>query len=156
MRPSISQRPLARGFTLIELMVTVAIIAILAAVAYPSYKDSVDRSRRSDAKAVLLENAQWLERQYTISNAYNKLGDSGGTTINNDQLPVKEAPKNGNKTYDIKFKTDEPTATSFVLEAQPKGSMSDDKCGTLTLSQTGERDIKNQATGVTKEQCWDR
>lgn len=146
----------ARGFTLIELMITVAIVAILAAVAYPSYRDSVDRSRRSDAKAVLLENAQWLERQYTISNAYNKLGDSGGTTIGDTQLPVKEAPKSGSKTYDIKFKTGEPTSTTFVLEAIPKGSMADDKCGTLTLSQTGDRNISGQATGVTKEQCWDR
>ena len=151
-------RPLrtARGFTLIELMVTVAIVAILASIAYPSYRDSVDRSRRSDAKAVLLEDAQWLERQYTISNAYNKLGDAGGTTIDDTQLPVKEAPKSGSRTYDIKFKTGEPTATTFVLYAAPKGAMADDKCGTLTLSHTGERGITGAASGVTAEQCWDR
>ena len=63
------RRPVSRGFTLIEMMVVVAIIAILAAVAYPSYRDSVARGRRSDAKAVLTEAAQWVEREYTRSNA---------------------------------------------------------------------------------------
>ena len=67
-----------RGFTLIELMVTVAIVAVIAAVALPAYTEQVARTRRGDAQAALLSTAQWLERQYTLNSAYNKNGD--GTT----------------------------------------------------------------------------
>ncbi|MFZ5543608.1 MAG: type IV pilin protein [Pseudomonadota bacterium] len=152
-----TQRARLLGFTLIELMITVAIVAILAAIAYPSYRDSVDRSRRGDAKAVLLENAQWLERQYTVSSAYNKLGHSGGAAITSASLPVREAPKDSStKTYDISFKAGEPTASSFVLYAVPKGPMAADKCGTLSLSQTGARDVVNAASGVSAADCWGR
>ena len=59
-----------KGFTLIELMIVVAVIAILAAIAYPSYQDSVRKSRRADAKAVVLNAAQILERCYTQNNVY--------------------------------------------------------------------------------------
>ena len=54
-----------RGFTLIELMIVVAIIAVLASVAYPSYKEYVARSRRAEARAVLVAAQQWMERFYT-------------------------------------------------------------------------------------------
>ena len=89
-----------RGFTLIEVMITVSIIALLAMIAYPSYKESVARSRRVDAAAVLLENAQWIERHYTVSSAYNKKAD--GTTLS--AVQITESPRDGsNKYYDISF-----------------------------------------------------
>ena len=142
-----------RGFTLIELMIVVAIIAIIASIAYPSYTESVARNKRSDAKAILLETAGWMERQFTVSSAYNKKGD--GNAIDAAALPYPEAPKAaGAKAYDIAFVASSPTATTFTLTAAPKNSMSGDKCGTLTLDQQGVRGVVGGTATVAD--CWDR
>lgn len=146
-----------QAFTLIELMITVAIVAILAAVAYPSYAEHVARGKRSDAQAALLETAQWLERQYTISNAYNKMGDS--TSITDAQLPALKASTAA--VYTLKFgdkstaelATASPTATDYSLRMIPKGSMANDRCGTFTLSNTGAKDVSGSAGSAS---CWDR
>lgn len=136
------------GFTLIELMIVVAIVAILAAVAYPSYNDYVMRARRGDAKTVLLENAQFMERYFTQNNSY-----LNGAA--NPALPILEAPKDGSvKFYDISF-VGTNTATAFTIRAVPKGAMLSDPCGTLTLTQTGVRGVSNGGVR-TVEECWGR
>jgi type IV pilus assembly protein PilE len=138
------------GFTLIELMIVVAIVAVLAAVAFPSYQETVARSRRADAKAVLMENAQWMERQYTVSNDYTKKGD--GTAI---ALPVTEAPRDGSaKSYDIAFAASSPTTGAFTLTATPKNSMTGDKCGTFTLTNTGGKGLSGAT--ATQAFCWEK
>lgn len=143
-----------RGFTLIELLIVVAVVAILAAIGYPSYAEHVARSRRSEAKSVLLENAQWIERQYTMSNAYNKLADRS-TNLTSDSLPVKTVPRDGGTAhYNISFASGQPTADTFTLQAVPTGGMSQDKCGTLTLTHTGVKAATG--TNATVAQCWDR
>jgi len=143
----------SKGFTLIETMIVAAIIAILAAIAYPSYQETVARGRRSDAKAVLMENAQWIERQYTISNDYTKKGD--GNTLDSAALPTKEAPRDGSaKYYDIAFAASSPSTGSFTLTAAPKSSMTGDKCGTLTLTNTGGKGLISAT--ATQSFCWDK
>jgi type IV pilus assembly protein PilE len=132
------------GFTLIELMIVIAIVAVLAAIAYPSYREQVSRSRRADAKTVLMENAQFMERFYTQNGTY-----SGAT------LPILEAPKDGNtKYYDLAFTSGQPTATTFIVEATPKGAMAGDACGAFTINQAGLK----QTSGGTRslEECWSR
>lgn len=136
------------GFTLIELMIVVAIIALLASIAYPSYTEYVARARRGDAKTVLLENAQFMERYFTQNNSY-----LNGAA--NPALPITEAPKDGGtKFYDISFDGTN-TVTAFTIRAVPKGAMLSDPCGTLTLTQSGVRGVSNGGARSVQE-CWDR
>jgi type IV pilus assembly protein PilE len=120
------------GFTLIELMITVAIIGILSAIAYPSYTQYVLRANRAEARGILLESVQFLERNYTTANRYDK--DSGGVAIT---LPYLTSPKTGTKKYDITPAWGAVPSQTFTLSATPTGVMSSDACGTYTLDNMG-------------------
>jgi len=128
-----------KGFTLIELMIVVVIVSILAAVAYPSYQDSVRKSRRSDGTAALLQAAQILERCYTELNSYASTTCSIVTAA---APPINIVTGTGGLSgagyYTI---TATPTATTYTLTATPTalGGQNNDSCGTYTLTQTGAR-----------------
>ena len=137
-----------QGVTLIELLVAVAIVGILAAIAYPSYQDYVRRANRAEAKTVLVETAQVLERNFTEASRFDQT--SSGTAINSAWLPYQHSPKGGTPKYDISFSAG-PSATAFTLQAVPTGTMVGDECGTLTLTSIG---IKGVSTA--KTDCWQR
>lgn len=137
----------AKGFSLIELMIVVAIVSIIASVAYPSYQESIAKSRRADAQANLLELAQFMERFYTTNNTYQNITT---TPPSAPVLPFDESPKDGtNKHYDLALSA--ITATSFTLTATPKNSMNGDKCGNLTLTHTG---VKGKSGSADLDECW--
>jgi type IV pilus assembly protein PilE len=136
-----------RGITLIELMTVLVIVAILASIGIPSYSQYVRRSHRAEAKAALLQNAQFMERNFTVSNSYSV--DGAGDELNGDALPVTQTPKEAAKRrYRIVLDND---ASSFTLSAIPEGANADDECGTLTLTNTGLK----EATGDDVA-CWSK
>ncbi|MBK5940605.1 hypothetical protein CCR96_15375 [Halochromatium roseum] len=132
-------------------MITVAIVGILAAVSYPSYRDTVIKARRADAKAVLTEGAQWMHRFYTEHARYDE--DGAGNAV---ALPVSlaAAPKEGSTKYYSIALDPKPTRTSFRLKATPNsnGGQDDDTCGALTLSNTGAKGVSGEGASV--ERCW--
>ncbi len=145
-----------RGFTLIEVMIVVVIIAILAAIAYPSYTEQVNRARRAAAKAALMEAAQWLEREYTVSNNYSRRGN--GATITAAVLaaaPLKSRSEAAD-FYTLQFQAGEPTATTFTLEMVPQSTMASDRCGTFRLTHTGAKTISASADEAQRKLCWER
>lgn len=132
------------GFTLIEVMIVVAIVGILTAIAIPSYSEYIRRSHRADARAGLLQVAQWLERAATATGNYPTA------------LPLALTwTGDATKRYNISI-GGPATPNSFTLTATPKGAQVGDKCGNFTLNHTGVRDITSGLGGVTAAECWNK
>lgn len=123
------------AFTLVELLVTLALVAILLGIAIPAYQDHIRHAGRVEAQKSLVELAQYLERYYTSHGSY-----AGAA------LPFEVSPRGGAVRYRLGFAS-EPEPASFTLMAQPQGSMAGDSCGTLTLASSGLR-------GAAGERCW--
>lgn len=127
-----------KGFTLIELMITVAIVGILVAIAYPSYVNYVRTAKRADAQADLVELSQWMERGFTVNGSYTVSGA-------NPTLPFSKSPKDGAGTaYNL---TVAATGSTYTLTATPTGSQVGETCGTMTVTQTG-------AKTAAEADCW--
>jgi type IV pilus assembly protein PilE len=159
-------RPGISGFTLVEVMIVVAVVAILAAIAIPSYQDYITRSKRAAARQVLMEASQYLERNYTTAGCYDFantpacLARSGSATVQPSTL--LRAPSEGRISYSVVW-TFSNSGQAYALTATPCGvtgagcpsgaetSFSDPGCGVLTLDQTGLRG----ASGAIAT-CWQR
>lgn len=158
----------AGGFTLIELIVAVVVVAILARIAYPIYQDQVNRSRRAEGKAALLKAAQLQERNYV--NGDPNVANSAPTYVtsavlaqlfglaNNATIYSGENPSSAQGWYTITVDAAAAgcaLADCFVLRATPNASrnFADAECGALTLDSAGRRG-ENGTKTVTE--CWDR
>ena len=126
---------LKKGFTLIELLIAIAIIGILAAVAYPSYMNSVIKSRRVDAQAALLGFAQAMERNYTLNGTY-KGAASGGADTGAPTIFSNKSPIDGSDTY-YNLTIASAAVNTYTLQATAVGSQLGD--GNLQLTSTGAK-----------------
>ncbi|MDE2594912.1 MAG: type IV pilin protein [Burkholderiales bacterium] len=137
----------SRGFTLIELMITVAIVSILAAVAYPSYAEHVAKGRRADARARMLAAQQWMERYYTERYSYASRGETVKNADFDKQTSFVTSPPAGEGAamYTLSVAV---AGTSYTLTAtrQSGSAMEHDVCGDLTLTQDGTKALVNYDT----------
>lgn len=147
MRSLLKTRPAARsiGFTLLELLITVMVIAVLAAIAYPNYTRQVQKSRRTDAHSLLMRIAAEQERYFTNFNRYTADltgAPPGGlgmaqVTSENGFYTATATTANANQTYQ--------------LTATPTGNQLTDNCGALTLNSSDQRTFAgNEDNG----NCW--
>ena len=146
------------GFTLIELMIAVAIIGILAAIAIPNYQESVRKSQRRDAQGALLSFANTMERHFTETGSYCDAGGAGGgdtcgaggtNDTGTSTIFSATSPIEGTPIYNLTISAMNANGTSFTLQAAPiaGGPQANDTCGTMTLAQTG---VRTAAVG----DCW--
>lgn len=134
------------GFTLIELMIAMAVVAILAAVALPSYNEYVMRSHRANARAALLQAAQWMERTATARGSYPLTATipAGVLVVEGGRYAIAAVSANG---------------LNYTLTATPGPAQAADRCGAYRINEVGTRTQRPHGTVTTPQpvsECWDR
>lgn len=141
---------------MMELLIVVTIIGILAAIAFPSYTRSIAKSKRAEARAELLEVAQFMQRFYSQNDRYDETNAVTPVTAT-IPAPLTVVPRGaaaGAQYYNISFVASTLTPTGFQIQAVPVNTMAGDICGTLLLNQTGQKSVSGETASQTAATCW--
>lgn len=126
-----------KGFTLVELMIVVAVIGILAAIAYPSYQESIRKAKRIEAQAEMMDIVKKIQR-YKIANFRYLQANGTPITLTNIGEPASlSIPRQGDALYDITLTN--VTATTWTLNAIPKTNTTQQVDGALSINHRGEK-----------------
>lgn len=161
--PSAPQRHHASGFTLIELMIVVAIVAILASIALPSYNSYIAKARRADARTQLLAAAQFMQRFYAANDRFDQDRVSNSVLGSGVGMPdsLRKSPADGTALYQLNTAittagsyTATVTTSAYTLTMAPitGGSAATDACGLFTITSEGKRGVTNATK--TRDDCW--
>jgi type IV pilus assembly protein PilE len=134
-----------RGFTLIEIMIVVAIIGILSAIAFPAYQQYVRKSRRVDAKNAVLDMAAREERYFATNNKYSIKGTDFGFSTDT-AIPVTT----GSKSY-YAITVTQTTTSDFTVTAAPTGTQTADTCNSYIINSLG---VQSNSGGASVSDCW--
>lgn len=149
MNTSLACSPVRRtaGFSLLELLIALAVIGLITAIALPTYQESTLRSGRADGKSALMQVAAAQERYYSANNTYS----TNAAPFANPPEATIDSP-DGKYEISVSACSGGTIANCFVATATPQGSQTNDVCTSLTIDSTGVRG----ATGAPAEECWQR
>lgn len=145
-----------RGFTLIELMIVLAVLGLLGAIALPSYTSHMAKAHRAEARGQLMQIAQFMQRFYAANDNF-KADRAGNAVLGQVPPALRHAPAQGQALYDLSIP--EASELTFTLHMAPvaNGKMATDECGTFTLTSTGIKGVTlgtKPGDSTLRDKCW--